>query len=186
MAQRIQLVDDLNPDVDAVATVEFSVRAPGLKRECVLDLGAENVQRFVEDMTRWATPARRPDKPPAVVRQAAERSAPPTVTPGPGVAESAGGRRPWTTPPSTPPSEQPVWKAMRKDGRDWALNNGWPDLGSSGKVPVVAYEAWIAAMGWTGPLFKEWSAWREAGSPPVPHAATSKRSLRTHRVAVEN
>lgn len=177
MGERIQLFDDLNPDVDAVERVRFSVRTKSVQRDCELDLGAENVRAFEADMMRWIKPARRPTKPArGVVRQPAARPTTPAAAPAPDQVESDGSRE-WSTPPGTPYGQRPEWKAMRKDGRDWALENGWPQLGAYGRVPKEVYLAWKAAMGWTGPLFKEWSAWRdrEAGSPPVPPAATSKR-----------
>jgi hypothetical protein len=181
MAQRITIVDDVDLDTEAVGSIEFGFRitGPGGKagrQEYVIDLNAPNLEEFSETLTQWASHARKADKAPAVIRPAA----PPDSAP-----DRGGEVREWYTPPeATTTRERERWSQMRKEARAWALANGWPHLGDRGRVPDDAYISWKKAMGWTGPIFDEWSTWREtqdAAAPPKrkPPRAKATRSTQS-------
>lgn len=186
MAQRITIVDDVDQESDAVGMVEFGFRIIGpegrtSRQEYAIDLNADNLEELSETLLEWAKFARKPDKaspwlkvppvtpPPPPPPVAATKPTTTTTEPAPvAQAEPAEPGIPeWQTPPDTPDRERPDWTAMRKDARTWSGVNGFPRTAVHGKVPPAAYVAWKQAMGWTGPIFEEWRAWRDAGDDDV-------------------
>ncbi|SEF34477.1 Lsr2 protein [Amycolatopsis pretoriensis] len=183
MAQRITIVDDVDLETVAVGSVEFGFRVNGAagtraaRQEYVIDLGPERLEELTAVLTEWASHARKADKGQAVIR---------APIPPPVVADQSEVTHEWFTPPEVHSTrERERWTLMRKDARAWALVNGWPGLGDRGRVPDHAYVAWKKTMGWTGPLFEEWSAWRDArdkDSPPKrkqPRAKATKSTQDT-------
>jgi len=160
MAQRITIVDDVDLDTEAVGTIEFGFRVIGPegktgRQEYVIDLNASNLEEFSGTLSRWASHARKADRAPAVIR--------PAAPPEGGTEHGHVTPQEWFTPPEANTTrERQRWSRMRKDARAWAMANGWPSLGDRGRVPDHAYIAWKKAMGWTGHIMDEWTAWREA------------------------
>jgi len=180
MAQRITIVDDIDLDTEAVGSVEFGFRIVGPegkvgRQEYVIDLNAAHLEKLSATLTQWASHARKADRAPTVVR--------PTTPADEASDRGHLPRQEWFTPDEVySKKDLAVWTSMRNDARAWAKANGWPDLGTRGRVPDQAYVAWKKAMGWTGHIFDEWTAWREAQNatespkrkrPPRPRSTSS-------------
>jgi hypothetical protein len=119
MAQ--MLVCDLCQDV-AIGTFLF-----GLGRlDNEMDLCEAHHAELADIVREWAEFARRPGKPPAIVTTRAK-------------------------PPNAFTSTGPPWwlgkdkKQLRTDMREWARDNGWPDLGDMGRIPADLAAAYAQA-----------------------------------------
>ncbi|OXM69594.1 Lsr2 dimerization domain-containing protein [Amycolatopsis vastitatis] len=140
-------------------------------------LPPDEAEQFDLAVSRWIKAAKRvsgnnDEEPPESSAPGRGREPLETIVPVPVKGQQ------WELDPPRPISRATTraFNLARRTVRNWARNNGWPDLGERGRIPREAYERWVDEV-W---LAMDDPSWERLEQQPVP-APASARSRKPRR-----
>lgn len=135
MAEKLIWVDDLDHESEAEHKVTFTLNGADYR----IDLTEEHNQQLLADFDKWIRHAVRLNAPSRDKRGIRDRAIGVIQEPNPRV-----GVEWWPTPKDANNATRERFTEVRQQVRYWANNNGW-ELGERGRIPAVAYDAWVKA-----------------------------------------
>lgn len=130
MAQMVRLVDDVDKETDADRTLTFAFAG----KEYDIDLCEPNAQQMETEFKWWIQFARKRGTGPKMLAPRKATDADPV--------DDVDTDEFWHTPPDATPAEKKRYHEMRQEIREWGIRNGFPSLGSQGRIPRALGAKW--------------------------------------------